>query len=94
MKNKEVDKLYPLTIITDRYSGVYSGAKYLAINRNYDEIPLEIDGNDVTCMEWWDEFYQNPNMENTYLNRKLLIGKGKTIIKAVNNLIKQLNENK
>lgn len=72
-----VNKIYPLTIIRDRYNGAYSGGKYLAFNLNLNEIPLEIEGNDSDCMNF---FYDN----------KLIIGKGHTIEEAVNDLIEKL----
>ena len=51
-----MNEIYPLTIVKDRYSGTYSGGKYLAYNKH----PWEIkDGDefadDVSCMMFWDE---------------------------------------
>lgn len=43
MNIKDVYKnLYPLTIVMDRYTGVYSGGRFTAWNLNPDEIPEEI----------------------------------------------------
>ncbi len=47
---------YPLTIVKDRYGGVYSGGKWLAYNKH----PWEIEdsdefADDVSCMMFWDE---------------------------------------
>lgn len=44
MENRELkpfieDEIYPLTIISDRYTGAYSGGEYLAFNLDFDEIP-------------------------------------------------------
>lgn len=52
--NKFIDDIRPLTIVRDRYSGVYSGGKYTAWNCRPDEIPEEIFLDDVTCSEWWN----------------------------------------
>jgi hypothetical protein len=36
--------LYPVTVIKDRYNGVYSKGKWTAFNCHADDIPLGIDG--------------------------------------------------
>lgn len=41
MEDKIKLELYPLTIIKDRYSGVYSGGKWLAFNLDPEEIPMD-----------------------------------------------------
>jgi hypothetical protein len=56
---------YPTTIVQDRYSGSYSGAKWLAFNLDEWAIPNEISSDDLTCMSYWSK-------EN-----KMPIGKGK-----------------
>jgi len=66
--------IYPLTIIRDRYNGVYSGGKYLAFNLDIDEIPPEVIGNDVEARNFF--YYTN-----------IIYGKGETIMDAVNDLI-------
>lgn len=49
---KEVyKKLYPLTIVMDRYTGVYSGGKFTAWNLDPDEIPEEICWDDLSASE-------------------------------------------
>lgn len=51
MDIKEVyNKLYPLTIVMDRYTGVYSGGIFTAWNLDVDEVPWEIAGGDDTAM--------------------------------------------
>ena len=77
VNNKDI---YPLTIIRDRYNGAYSKGKYLAFNLDYYDIPREIDGDDVECFDFWCFFEPN----------KYIIGKGNTIKKALENLIKLL----
>lgn len=49
------EDVYPLTIICDRYTGVYSGGLYTAWNLNHRDIPDFVDGDDVTCMCGWYE---------------------------------------
>ena len=79
--SKENNKdIYPLTIIRDRYNGVYSKGKYLAFNTDYYDIPQEIDGDDVECFDFW--YSLEPN--------KYIIGKGNTIEEALENLIELL----
>lgn len=47
------NEICPLTIVKDRYSGVYSNGRYTAWHCHPDEIPEEISLDDVTCHEWW-----------------------------------------
>lgn len=52
---KEVyEKLYPLTIVMDRYSGVYSGGKFTAWNLDPDEVPEEICWDDTSASVFFD----------------------------------------
>ena len=67
-------EIYPLTIISDRYGGIYSKGKYLAFNLEYDEIPSSINGDDVDCHSFWIE------------NEDYLVGKGNCIDKAIEDL--------
>jgi hypothetical protein len=70
---------YPLTICYDRYNGSYSGALVTAWNLNPIDIPKDISGSDIPCMDFWKErsmFYT--------------VGKGNTPKEAINDLIKQL----
>ena len=78
---QKILRLYPLTVICDRYSGVYSGGKYLAFNNSFDEIPFEICSGDANCMIFWAE-------ENKY--PVYTIGKGDTPLEALEDLIKKL----
>ena len=48
-----VDDIYPLVIVADRYGGCYSGGKYLAFNM-YDA-PDGAFGDDITCFEYFRE---------------------------------------
>ena len=65
-------EMYPLTIILDRYGGTYSGGKYTAWNKYFHEIDERVDGDDVSCCEF---FYKNKNY-----------GKGETIEEAIADL--------
>jgi len=47
--------IYPLSICYDRYTGAHSGGKYTAWNLHSYEVPLEINGDDTTCMNFFDE---------------------------------------
>jgi hypothetical protein len=75
-----INEIYPLTIIRDRYNGIYSGGSYLAFNLNYDEIPIEISGSDIPCLEWWKE------------NKYILVGKGYDITSAIFDLVVKMND--
>ena len=68
------DPIYPLTIITDRYNGTYSGGKVLAFNMDYYELPEDIDGDDVAC-------------SNFFQKTKIIYGKGDTPMEAYRDLI-------
>ena len=67
------ESIYPLTIVADRYSGVYSHGAFTAWNLEAYEVPAEIAGDDVTCMTFWHK-------------NKILCGKGQTVEEAVGNL--------
>ena len=49
-----MDELYPITIIKDRYSGTYSGAKWLAFNVYPEHVAiLDVNGDDISCNWFW-----------------------------------------
>ena len=75
-----MNDIYPLTIIHDRYNGVYSGGCYLAFNLDYYEIPIEISGSDIPCLEWWNN------------NKDYLVGKGADPLEAIEDLIKKMED--
>ena len=78
----EIDKIYPLTITRDRYGGTYSKGRFLAFNKFPWDLPREIEGNDIECGGfWWSEE-----------SEAYTIGKGKTIMEAVEDLKRQLEE--
>lgn len=69
------EELYPLTIIRDRYNGVYSGASWLAFNLDYNEIPDAVCGSDIDCLNFW----QNEGKD-------MVVGKGAYPQEALNDL--------
>lgn len=71
--------IYPLTIINDRYGGCYSGGEYTAWNLEFDEIPEEINWDDVSCNNFW-------------IDNEIPVGKGATPMDALNNLQEILNK--
>ena len=73
MSDTVFESIYTLTIVADRYGGVYSNGAFTAWNLDTDEVPTEIASDDVTCMNFW--------YENT-----IPCGKGATVEEAVGNL--------
>lgn len=70
---------YPCTIVLDRYSGVYSGGKWIAYPLDPEDVPFAVVGDDNTCSEfWWDH---NAN------DRLLPVGRGTTPMSAFENLV-------
>ena len=78
-KYNNIDDIYPLTIICDRYCGAYSGGKYTAWNKEFYNIPEEVSADDNTCWSFWDECPSK-------------VGIGNSVTDAVNDLIKKLNQ--
>ena len=72
---------YPITIVQDRYNGVYSGGKWLALKQYATDIPYELDSDDTTCIDFW-------------FRTKQIIGKGNTPNEALKDLINKLKTNK
>ena len=50
-----IEDIHPLTIINDRYGGVYSGGAYLAFKLEPWDVPKGVDGSDIECATFWDE---------------------------------------
>lgn len=50
------DLIWPLTIISDRYHGAYSGAAYVAFPLEYHEVPEFVGGGDVEEREGWEPY--------------------------------------
>ena len=83
MTNKEkkdwLSVQYPLTVISDRYDGTYSGASWLAFPLDYDMIPKGVDASDPECAQFWKN-YKEP------------VGRGAYASDAVVDLIQQMRE--
>lgn len=77
--------IYPLTIVADRYGGVYSGGKFLAFNCLPNEVPEDIDKDFPYCRNFWVS-------RRTSYQSKIIIGKGQTVEEAVENLYRQLKK--
>lgn len=75
---------YPITILLDLHSGLYSGAMWLAFNCKSDEVPEAVEGFDSDCMQFWD-----------YDADESVIGFGSTPDEAYEDLCKKIkiNEN-
>lgn len=74
-----LDHVYPLTVVRDRYAGIYSGAKYTAWNLECSEVPMEIRADDCTCAWFWSGnrtlvgFGDTPNDAEFDLYSKMLL---------------------
>lgn len=85
MDIKEVyRKLYPLTIVMDRYTGTYSGGVFTAWELDVDEVPWEIAGGDLTASTLFDK------IRDGRLN--LVYGVGRTPDDAAMDLYLKLNK--
>ena len=73
MSDTIFESIYPLTIVSDRYGGVYSHGTFTAWNLAMYEVPIEIASDDVTCINFLGK--------NT-----IPCGKGATVEEAVGNL--------
>lgn len=77
MRDLTLFGIYPLTITLDRYEGVYSGGKILAINN--EEFPQGVFSGDIECDEFWKD-YENINT----------IGVGDSIYEAIMDLKRKM----
>lgn len=68
--------IYPVTIIADRYTGSYSGAKWLAFQLDEGDIPADISGGDPDCESFW----------RSHSDLLLPVGKGETPNEALEDL--------
>ena len=79
MEKKEIEHIYPLTIVEDRYGGCYSKGHYLAFNLEPWEVPEDVNGSDVDCICFWDEDA-----------KEYAIGKGNTAQEAIDDLARKI----
>ncbi len=78
---------YPLCIVKDRYGGAYSGASFLAFNKDASNVAdLPINAGDLDCEIFWD------NRDKEYPLEDYVIGKGNTPDEALWDLVKQLED--
>jgi hypothetical protein len=78
-------EVYPLTIVSDRYGGTYSGAEFLAFNLEPERIPKDIGGSDSEEMDFWED----PERYGAYV-----IGKGDTPDKAAFDLLDKIHKDR
>ena len=76
------EEIYPLTVVADRYNGVYSGGKYTAWNMYPYVVPKDIFGDDIDCYDFWSEAKSNG----------LIFGVGDSVIEAIEKLNFKLQE--
>ena len=77
---KEINDVYPVTIINDRYGGCYSKGAFLAFNLEPWDVPKGVSwGGDVDCAEFWAD--EAP---------KYVIGKGNTPNEAYRDLVERI----
>jgi hypothetical protein len=51
----------PGTIVEDRYGGTFSGGAWVAYGNDFAMVPREANGDDNTCMDFWDEVRRGEN---------------------------------
>lgn len=82
------DVIYPLTIVMDRYSGVYSGGLFTAWNLEPCDVPIDILSDDVTCMDFW--YGVNGDVLSGVIRDDIICGVGNTPDEAAANLYARL----
>lgn len=74
------DEIYPLTVVKDRYNGTYTGGKYLAWNKEPNEVPRVFQGEcDADIVSIADML-------------KNLYGKGNTPEEAIDDLAEKMEK--
>lgn len=79
---KSVDKIYPITIISDRYSGTYSGGEWTAWALYPENLPDGIIDGDVECACAW------VNLKEDRKHGKIAFGIGNTPDEALRDLVR------
>lgn len=79
---ESVNKIYPITIISDRYTGTYSGGEWTAWACDADSIPEGIFDGDIECAAAWSELKEDRKCG------KLAFGIGNTPDEALRDLIR------
>ena len=85
-----MDDIYPLTVIKDRYTGVYSGGVFTAWNEDYYNIPSDISDDDITCMAFWSDYLVSKKFNVD--GNPLAVGIGSTADEAMKDLQLKLNK--
>lgn len=89
-KVKGPSDIYPVTIVRDRYNGVYSGFLYVAFYADINWLTSEdkgYNGDDVDCREWWIKA-----KKMHYLVRDTFIGGGINPTLALNDLFEKMQD--
>jgi len=68
-----VESEYPMTVVSDRYGGCYSGGAYIAFPCEVYEVDESVAGEDGECMAFWYDF-------------KGVVGRGSTVEEAIRDL--------
>lgn len=79
---KEIDKLYPLCTLKDRYGGGYSGGEWTAWVSGIDYIPRGVFDDDVECSKCWD------NLRSSRKEGNIMFGVGDTVDEALKDLLR------
>lgn len=77
---------YPLTVLMDRYSGIFSGGKFTAWNRDPDLIPEDVYGGDMESASFWEKHYKE---QASVKDGFYIIGVGNTPEEAIEDLIQK-----
>ena len=83
-----IKDVYPLTIISDRYNGTYSGAKYTAWNLRPYEVPRAVGGSDIECHDFWT----GADPDSYEYKGNHVIGMGSTIQEAKDDLVRKMQK--
>ena len=59
------ETLYPVTIIATRYGGIYEGGAWAAFPLDFEQLPPQIDDDDVTCATWWSDYGYSVGVGNS-----------------------------
>jgi hypothetical protein len=82
-------EIYPVTIISDRYGGTYSGSAWLAFNRDPEDVPEDVSADDVTCAMFWEH---QRSMEILDRKHAMPIGRGNGPDEALQDLYRRIPE--
>ena len=63
--NTWLSRQYPLTIIRDRYNGIYSGNDWIAFPLRIDEIPTAVNSYDEECVAFWGNYAEPYGLGDT-----------------------------